>query len=132
MPSRPTATPGTSTASAREIASSPSRGPSGSSRPIRAVCRAAGPPYTAQATRWSRTASLVTPMNSCTTPAYERSMNSKGLRLAREKMQAAGVDPVAIDVFAHYYRQIEHGETGIIPESSIKPLDMESLADVEV
>src|SRR3954453_12125341 len=59
-------------------------------------------------------------------------MNSKGLRLAREKMQAAGVDPVAIDVFAHYYRQIEHGETGIIPESSIKPLDMESLADVEV
>ena len=61
---------------------------------------------------WSRTASLVTPMNSCTTPAYDRSMNSKGLRLAREKMQAAGVDPVAIDVFAHYYRQIEHGETG--------------------
>ena len=58
-------------------------------------------------------------------------MNSKGLRLAREKMQAAGVDPVAIDVFAHYYRQIEHGETGIIPESAIKPLDMESLADVE-
>src|SRR3954467_1731115 len=59
-------------------------------------------------------------------------MNSKGLRLAREKMLAAGVDPVAIDVFAHYYRQIEHGETGIIAESSIEPLDMESLADVEV
>ena len=59
-------------------------------------------------------------------------MNSKGLRLAREKMQAAGVDPVAIDVFAHYYRQIEHGETGMIAEDTIEPLDMESLADVEV
>ena len=47
-------------------------------------------------------------------------MNSKGLRLAREKMLAAGVDAVAIDVFAHYYRQIEHGETGIIAESSIE------------
>ena len=65
---------------------------------------------------WSRRASLATPMNSCTAPAYDRSMNSKGLRQAREKMQAAGVDPVAIDVFAHYYRQIEHGETGMIAE----------------
>src|SRR6476646_549541 len=71
-------------------------------------------------------------MNSCTTPAYDRSMNSKGLRLAQEKMRAAGVDPVAIDVFAHYYRQIEHGETGIIADKSIEPLDMDSLADVEV
>ncbi len=59
-------------------------------------------------------------------------MNSKGLRLAREKMEAAGVDPAAIEVFAHYYRQIEHGETGLIRESSIEPLEMESLADVEV
>ena len=81
---------------------------------------------------WSRRASFATPLNSCTAPAYDRSMNSKGLRLAREKMQAAGVDPVAVDVFAHYYRQIEHGETGIIAESTIDPLDMDSLADVEV
>ena len=59
-------------------------------------------------------------------------MTSKGLIQAREKMQAAGVDPVAIDVFAHYYRQLEHGETGMMAESSIEPLDMESIADVEV
>ena len=59
-------------------------------------------------------------------------MNSKGLRRAREKMQAAGVDPVAIDVFAHYYRLIERGETGMIAENTIDPLDMESIADVEV
>ena len=43
-----------------------------------------------------------------------------------------GIDPVAIDTFAHYYRLLEHGETGLIPESTIEPLDMESLADVEV
>jgi UTP--glucose-1-phosphate uridylyltransferase len=47
-------------------------------------------------------------------------------------MAAAGVDEVAIETFAHYYRLLEHGETGMIPESSIEPLTMESLADVEV
>ncbi len=59
-------------------------------------------------------------------------MKTKGLRQATEKMQAAGVDDLAIQVFAHYYRQIEHGETGMIAESTIDPLDMESLDDVEV
>jgi len=59
-------------------------------------------------------------------------MGSTGLELARAKMQDAGVDQVAIDTFAHYYRLLEHGETGMIPESTIEPLDMESLADVEV
>jgi UTP--glucose-1-phosphate uridylyltransferase len=59
-------------------------------------------------------------------------MSDEGLRQAREKMQAAGVDPVAIDVFAHYYRLVESGETGMVPESTIEPLDMEALADAEV
>jgi len=47
-------------------------------------------------------------------------------------MVAAGVDEIAIETFAHYYRLLEHGETGMIPESSIDPVRMESLADVEV
>ena len=55
-----------------------------------------------------------------------------GLRLAREKMVAAGVHPLAIDVFAHHYRQLERGETGMIPESTIETLEMPSLADAEV
>ena len=59
-------------------------------------------------------------------------MGSKGLAIARAKMQDAGVDPVAVDTFAHYYRLLEHGETGMIPESTIDPLDMEALRDVEV
>ena len=52
--------------------------------------------------------------------------------MARAKMQDAGVDPVAIDTFAHYYRLLEHGETGMIAESTISPLEMPALADVEV
>lgn len=59
-------------------------------------------------------------------------MASAGLDRAREKMRHAGVDEAAIDVFAHYYRLLEHGETGMIPEKSITPLEIESLADVEV
>jgi UTP--glucose-1-phosphate uridylyltransferase len=59
-------------------------------------------------------------------------MSSAGLDRARAKMAEAGIDPVAIDTFAHYYRLLEHGETGLIAESSIGPLDMESLADVDV
>ncbi|WP_310529168.1 UTP--glucose-1-phosphate uridylyltransferase [Nocardioides sp.] len=59
-------------------------------------------------------------------------MGSKGLEMARAKMQDAGVDPVAIDTFAHYYRLLEHGETGMIAESTISPLEMPALADVEV
>ncbi|WP_248580378.1 UTP--glucose-1-phosphate uridylyltransferase [Nocardioides sp. InS609-2] len=59
-------------------------------------------------------------------------MGSTGLEVARTKMRDEGVDKVAIDTFAHYYRLLEHGETGMIPESSIEPLDMESLADVDV
>jgi UTP--glucose-1-phosphate uridylyltransferase len=59
-------------------------------------------------------------------------MKDKRLQMCRDKMADAGVDATAIDVFAHYYRLIQHGETGMIPESTIKPVDMESLADVEV
>ena len=59
-------------------------------------------------------------------------MSDEGLEQARGKMADAGVDPVAIEVFAHYYRLVESGETGMIPESSIEPLDIAALADVEL
>jgi UTP--glucose-1-phosphate uridylyltransferase len=88
------------------------------------------------ASTWSRSAVLAAECPGPTPAAYDRSMASKGnpqgLALAREKMRQAGVDEVAIDTFAHYYRLLEHGETGMIAEGSIEPLDMESLADVEV
>ena len=59
-------------------------------------------------------------------------VRSKGLEAARSKMRDAGVDEVAVETFAHYYRLLEHGETGMISESTIEPLDMESLDDVEL
>ena len=59
-------------------------------------------------------------------------MSAEGLRAARQKMADAGVDPVAVEVFAHYYRQLELGETGMIPEDTIEPLEMESLDGVDV
>ena len=59
-------------------------------------------------------------------------MSDEGLEQARSKMDEAGVDPAAIDVFAHYYRLVESGETGMIPESTIEPIDMPALADVEL
>ncbi len=59
-------------------------------------------------------------------------MKSKGLLQARAKMEDAGVDQLAIDVFCHYYRQLEHGETGIIAEDAIEPLAMESIDGVQV
>jgi UTP--glucose-1-phosphate uridylyltransferase len=59
-------------------------------------------------------------------------MSDEGLAQARDKMAAEGVDPVAVEVFSHYYRLVESGETGMVPESTIDPLDMEALADVDV
>jgi len=59
-------------------------------------------------------------------------MSVEGLQQARDKMAEAGVDPVAIDVFGHYYRLVESGETGMVPESSIDPLDIPSIEDVDV
>ncbi len=59
-------------------------------------------------------------------------MSDDGLQQARTKMAEAGVDPVAIDVFSHYYRMVESGETGMIPESEIEPVDMPALADVDL
>jgi UTP--glucose-1-phosphate uridylyltransferase len=59
-------------------------------------------------------------------------MGSAGLQKAVAKMRDAGVDEVAVETFAHYYRLLEHGETGMIPESTIEPVDMPALADVEV
>jgi UTP--glucose-1-phosphate uridylyltransferase len=60
-------------------------------------------------------------------------MSEIGLKLAQEKMAAAGIHPLAIDVFTHYYRQLEKGVSGFIPENSIEPLlDPSMLSDTAV
>jgi len=60
-------------------------------------------------------------------------MSDSGLREAQEKMVAAGVSQAAIDVFSHYYRKLEAGATGIIPEDTIEPLtDPDQLDGISV
>ncbi len=49
-------------------------------------------------------------------------MSDQGLHEAQEKMRAAGIDPTAVDVFSHYYRQLEEGVTGVVRENTITPL----------
>ena len=46
----------------------------------------------------------------------------QALALCVAKMRAAGVDPIAIDVFSHYHRLCREGATGLIAEESIRPL----------
>ena len=46
-----------------------------------------------------------------------------------EKMRAAGLPDVAVETFAHYWRALEAGETGLIAESEIEPV--ESLPDAD-
>lgn len=60
-------------------------------------------------------------------------MSDQGLALAQQKMIDAGVASQAIDVFSHYYRQLEQGVTGVIGEDTIEPLtDPDLLDSVEV
>ena len=49
-------------------------------------------------------------------------MSDEGLRAAQQAMRDAHVDPVTADVFTAYYRQLEAGATGMVPEDSIAPL----------
>jgi len=49
-------------------------------------------------------------------------MSAAGLTQAQEKMHSAGINTAAIDVFSHYYKELEAGATGLILEDSIEPL----------
>ena len=60
-------------------------------------------------------------------------MSEQGLRAATERMRRRGLGAEAINVFAHYYRQLEQGALGVIPEETIEPLgEIQALGEVEV
>ncbi|MCT1655488.1 UTP--glucose-1-phosphate uridylyltransferase [Brachybacterium muris] len=60
-------------------------------------------------------------------------MSTEGLSAAQQKMIDEGVPQTAIDVFTHYYGQLEEGVTGSIPEDTIQPyLDPPKLDDVKI
>jgi len=60
-------------------------------------------------------------------------MSAAGLTQAQNKMHEAGVSQAAIDVFSHYYGELEAGATGLILEETIDPLtDPDRLDGVSV
>jgi UTP--glucose-1-phosphate uridylyltransferase len=59
-------------------------------------------------------------------------VSDQGLRAALEKMREEGVAEEARRAFEHYYRQLEAGETGLMPEDSIAPVsDLPRLDSLE-
>jgi UTP--glucose-1-phosphate uridylyltransferase len=46
-----------------------------------------------------------------------------GLQASVEKMRREGLPDAAIDTFRHYYEQLAEGETGMLPESDIEPVE---------
>ena len=52
-----------------------------------------------------------------------------GLEACLEKMEREGIADEAVEVFRHYYEQLVAGETGLVAESDIEPL--ESLPDYD-
>ena len=59
-------------------------------------------------------------------------MTTDGLDLAQQKMRQAGVAENAITVFTHYYGQLAEGATGVVHESTIRPVsDLPSLSDLQ-
>jgi UTP--glucose-1-phosphate uridylyltransferase len=58
-------------------------------------------------------------------------MSSEGLAQAEQKMRDAGVADAAIATFRHYYEQLEAGESGMLPDAELEPLeDLPDLADL--
>jgi UTP--glucose-1-phosphate uridylyltransferase len=58
-----------------------------------------------------------------------------GLEACVEKMEREGVARAAIDTFKHYYEQLREGETGMLPEAEIEPVeevqDLEDLPEAD-
>ncbi len=59
-------------------------------------------------------------------------MTTSGLQQACDLMTRAGVHPKAIAVFAHSYRVLESGETGLLAESDLEPVtELPKLDDLQ-
>jgi UTP--glucose-1-phosphate uridylyltransferase len=58
-----------------------------------------------------------------------------GLQASVQKMRRERIPDAAIDTFRHYFEQLARGETGMLPESEIEPVedvqDLETLAEAD-
>jgi len=58
-------------------------------------------------------------------------MSDEGLRAAEEKMRREGLPEPAVATFGHYYRQLEQGATGMLPDAELDTLgDVPALDDL--
>ncbi|MFP4388990.1 MAG: UTP--glucose-1-phosphate uridylyltransferase, partial [Desulfococcaceae bacterium] len=48
-----------------------------------------------------------------------------------EKMKREGLAPIVIDTFAHYYKKVVTGETGMISDAEIQPVDPATVPRLE-
>jgi len=56
-------------------------------------------------------------------------VSADGLTASVEKMRREGVGDAAVGTFAHYYRRLRDGETGVLPEAEIEPVAEAPYAD---
>ena len=56
-------------------------------------------------------------------------MSADGLQACLDKMRREGLADAAVETFRFYYEQLEAGESGLMPEGSIEPVD--SLPDAD-
>ncbi len=47
------------------------------------------------------------------------------------KMQGEGLQPLVIDTFAYYYHQVLSGETGLVYDREIQPVDLQDIKDFD-
>ncbi len=56
-------------------------------------------------------------------------MSAEGLQAAEEKMRSHDVPDVFVDTFRQYYDQLEEGDSGLLPDSDLEPVDEIPSAD---
>jgi UTP--glucose-1-phosphate uridylyltransferase len=60
-----------------------------------------------------------------------RQSDMDGLQASIEKMRREGIPDAAVNTFRHYYEQLREGETGMLPEAEIEPVeDVQDLDDL--
>jgi UTP--glucose-1-phosphate uridylyltransferase len=47
------------------------------------------------------------------------------------KMQGEGLQPLVVDTFAYYYHQVLSGETGLVYDREIQPVDLQDIKDFD-
>jgi len=56
-------------------------------------------------------------------------VSAEGLQAAEEKMRSHDVPDVFVDTFRQYYDQLEEGDSGLLPDSDLEPVDEIPSAD---